>query len=95
MPIISLPDITAGGSSLREFAKLLVKNFFISDPRCAPAQAGVRTAEIFRLCGLDWGDKPRATSSNQQYWLVAILQELAEENLIERLDDSGPWRRCR
>ncbi|MFM2716994.1 hypothetical protein AB8T41_16310 [Klebsiella pneumoniae] len=44
------------------------------------------------LCGFDWGAKPKATSSNQQYWVVALLRELEEDGLVEQIKESGPWR---
>jgi methionyl-tRNA synthetase len=52
----------------------------------------MKLAEIFRECGFDWGDYPKTTSSNQQYWVGAIVQELKSEGKIERVSESGPWR---
>ena len=34
---------------------------------CQPGGAAMKQAERFRECGLDHGDYPSATSSNQQY----------------------------
>lgn len=59
---------------------------------CRKGQAGMKQSEIFRRCGFDWGSYPNATSSNQQYWLVALLRELEAEGVVERLPRSGPWR---
>lgn len=53
---------------------------------------GVKQAEVFRLSGLDWGEKRKATSSNQQYWVVALLRELEDEGLVEQVEEKGPWR---
>ncbi|MBY8380047.1 hypothetical protein KXZ64_15735 [Klebsiella pneumoniae] len=53
---------------------------------------GIKQSEVFRLCGFDWGAKPKATSSNQQYWVVALLRELEEDGLVEQIKESGPWR---
>ncbi len=39
-----------------------------------------------------WGDYPKTTSSNQQYWVGAIVQELKSEGKVERVSESGPWR---
>jgi hypothetical protein len=41
---------------------------------------------------MDWGDYPIATSTRQQYWVAAILQELEAEGKVERVTESGPWR---
>jgi hypothetical protein len=40
---------------------------------CQPGREGMKQAQIFNKCGFDWGDYPVATSSNQQYWVAAIL----------------------
>jgi hypothetical protein len=55
----------------------------IEDPYAAP------TAPVSNL---DWGDYPNATSSNQQYWVVALVRELEAEGKVERISESGPWR---
>ena len=80
------------GSEIRKLSKQLVLDFMKSHPACQPGHEGLRLAQIFRDCGLDWGDYPKATSSNQQYWVVAIVQELKSEGKIERVTESGPWR---
>lgn len=49
-------------------------------------------AQIFRECGMDWGEKKNCTSSNQQYWIVAILRELEEEGKIQRDQFTKKWR---
>ena len=87
-----MSDFTKRGADIRVLAKSLVLEFMKSDPDCGVGSDGLKQSVIFRKCGLDWGDYPVATSSNQQYWLVAILQELAKEKLIERVSESGPWR---
>lgn len=45
---------------------------------------GLRQAEIFRACGLDWGEQKNATSSNQQYWIVGLLRELEKDGYIQK-----------
>lgn len=80
------------GQTIRESAKQLVLDFMSSSTMCKPGSSGMKQAEIFRECGLDHGDYPSATSSNQQYWLVASLRELEMENKVERVSSSGPWR---
>lgn len=59
---------------------------------CQPSDAGIKPAEIVRECGLGYGGHPTATSSNQQYWVVAILRELEAEEKIARVSSSGPGR---
>ncbi|WP_323816573.1 hypothetical protein [Cellvibrio sp. NN19] len=80
------------GKSLRAEAKVMVRQFMEQHELCAPNSSGLKQAEIFRECGLDWSNKPKATSSNQQYWLVALLKELEEEGVVEQVNESGPWR---
>jgi hypothetical protein len=80
------------GKELRELAKTIVMDFMASHPECQPSRKGLKQAEIFRSCGFDWGAKEKATSSNQQYWVVALLRELAEANKVEQVRESGPWR---
>jgi len=80
------------GNILRQNSKELVLEFMQSNSRCKPKREGMKLSEIFRECGFDWGDYPKTTSSNQQYWVGAIAQELCSEGKIERVGESGPWR---
>lgn len=80
------------GKEIRDLCKSHVLEFMQSTGDCQPEKKGMTQAEIFRSCGFSWGDYPKATSSNQQYWIVAILSELKEEGKVERISESGPWR---
>lgn len=87
-----MSDFSKRGETVRETAKALVLDFMQATPACRPSAPGMRLAEIFRECGFDWGDYPKATSSNQQYWVVALVRELESEGKVEQLAPSGPWR---
>lgn len=80
------------GTELRLAIKELVFNYMKNSPDCAIYADGLKQAEIFRQCGLDWGEHPNATSSNQQYWIVALLRELESEGKVQRDTDSKKWR---
>ena len=80
------------GNEVRKLAKGLVLEFMQAMDDCQLGRAGMKQAQIFRECGFNWGDKLSATSSNQQYWIVALLRELEEEGKVERVSKSGPWR---
>lgn len=80
------------GTELRLAIKELVFNYMKNSPDCAVYADGLKQAEIFRQCGLDWGEHPNATSSNQQYWIVALLRELESEGKVQRDTDSKKWR---
>lgn len=80
------------GKELRASAKDLVLDFMRSEGLCAKDGPGITQAEIFRVCGLDFGDRAGATSTNQQYWVLALLRELEAGGLVERVRDRGPWR---
>ena len=80
------------GEEIRDKAKKLVFDFMNSHSDCGISGIGMRQASIFRECGLDWGNYEKATSSNQQYWIVALLRELEEENKVQQIYSSGPWR---
>lgn len=79
------------GKNLRLEIKELVHNYMKSEPLCASFAEGMKQAEIFRACGLDWGEYPNATSSNQQYWIVALLRELELEGKVKRDPISKKW----
>jgi hypothetical protein len=87
-----MSKFTERGNIIRQQAKELVLDFMRSNPDCEPNSSGMKLAAIFRACGFDWGDYPKTTSSNQQYWVGAIVQELKFEREIERVSESGPWR---
>ena len=87
-----MSQFSDAGRTIRNQAKSLVLRFMQSAPLCQPGSEGMRLARIFRDCGLDWGNYPNATSSNQQYWGVALVRELESEGKVERISESGPWR---
>jgi hypothetical protein len=80
------------GNRLRAEAKAIVYEFMRASDVCQPGREGMRLAPIFRACGFDWGEYEKATSSNQQYWVVALMRELEAEGKVERVSESGPWR---
>ena len=63
-----------------------------SNSKCKVSGLGMKQAEIFRECGFDWGGYEKATSTHQQYWIVALLRELEAEDKVEQLKSSGHWR---
>ena len=87
-----MDDFQLRGASLRADAKALVYGFMRAMPACRPGGEGMRLSPIFRACGFDWGEYEKATSSNQQYWVVALMRELEAEEKVERISPSGPWR---
>ena len=80
------------GAEIRAAAKSVVLDYMRSVPECQPGREGMRLSPIFNASGLDWGPYPKATSSNQQYWVVALMRELEAEGRVEQLMDRGPWR---
>ena len=46
------------GTELRLAIKELVFNYMKNSPDCAIYADGLKQSEIFRQCGLDWGDTP-------------------------------------
>ena len=80
------------GKEIRTLAKSIVLEFMNATGECQPGKEGIKLAQIFKRCGFDWGDYPKATSSNQQYWVSAIVRELEAERKVERISESGPWR---
>lgn len=79
------------GIEIRQLAKELVLEFMATKPECAFGAQGKTQASIFRECGFDWGEYPTATSSNQQYWVVALLRELEKEGKVVRNSKSRLW----
>ncbi len=72
------------GKNLRLQIKNLVNEFINNMTTNSPPENGLTTAKIFRECGLDWDTYENATSSQQQFWLVALLRELEKEGKIKR-----------
>ena len=79
------------GENLRTQIKELVYDYMNKTPECSSLSEGIKQAEIFRDCGLDWGEYPNATSTNQQYWIVALLRELEAEGKVKRDPVSKKW----
>ncbi len=73
------------GKLLREAAKNVILKYMQQEQRYQPQCTGISQAELFRSCGLDWGNYTSATSSNQQYWIVALPRELEAEGRTKRL----------
>lgn len=87
-----MKDLLQQGFELRSKAKELAISALQQHPDGNKHGKGVKQAEVFRLCGLDWGDYPKALSTQQQYWVVALLRELEADGLVEQVEDKGPWR---
>lgn len=85
-------DYASKGTELRLAIKELVFNYMSNSPDCAAYAEGLTQAEIFRQCGLDWGEYPNVTSSNQQHWVAALLRELEAEGKVQRDSGSKKWR---
>ncbi|MGE0021040.1 MAG: hypothetical protein AB7S72_15310 [Draconibacterium sp.] len=80
------------GTELRYIIKNLIMRFIKDSPECKSNAEGLRQTVIFRECGMDWGNKRKATSTNQQYWVIAALCELEEEGLIIQDLTNNKWR---
>ena len=80
------------GKEIRGISKTLILHFMQGTSSCQPGNKGMKQAEIFRACGFDSGDYENAASSQQQYWVVALIRELEAEGKVERVSKSGPWR---
>ena len=78
------------GREIWQMVKELVLKYMRSVSDCGVNSKEGKLAVIFRECGFDWGDYPKNTSSNQQYWVAALLQELIKEGLVKRVSESGP-----
>lgn len=87
-----MKEFETRGDRIRGDAKALVYEFMQASPQCQAGMDGMRLSPIFRACGFDWGEYEKATSSNQQYWVVALMRELEAEGKVERVSESGPWR---
>lgn len=87
-----MKNLLQQGLELRSKAKELAIFALQQHPDGNKNGTGVKQAEVFRLCGLDWGDYPKALSTQQQYWVVALLRELEADGLVEQVEDKGPWR---
>lgn len=85
-------ELQKQGFDLRVKAKELALLALEKHPDGCRHGKGVKQAEVFRLCGLDWGDYPKAPSTQQQYWAVALLRELESEGAVEQVEEKGPWR---
>ena len=84
-------NIKNEGIAFRMQIKELVLDFLRSTEECSPEGEGMTQAKIFRECGLDWEDQPKAPSTQQQFWLVALLYVLEKEDLVQRDPVSKKW----
>jgi hypothetical protein len=50
------------GQAIRLQAKALVLEYMQSSSDCQLGKEGERLSPIFRACGFDWGEYPKATS---------------------------------
>ena len=79
----SLPDIKAQ-------AKALLVQFLQKVTAIEQFKNGLSVSELFHGCGFGWGEQENATVSQQQFWLVALLWELATDGLATT--DGVLWR---
>ena len=80
------------GLEIRELSKQLILDFMHASPDCERYGAGYRQADLSRSCGLEWGDYPNATASQQQFWIVGLLRELEKEGKVQRDLETKKWR---
>ena len=80
------------GEEIRKQSKVLVLTYMKSQPDCARCGKGLRQAELFRVCGFDWGDYEKAEPTRQQYWVIGLLRTLENEGFIQRDNISKKWR---
>ncbi|MEG0456586.1 MAG: hypothetical protein RR549_00435 [Oscillospiraceae bacterium] len=80
------------GKNLRLQIKQLVLNYMKSSVQCYPNNDGMKQAEIFRECGLDWGTYLNATSTNQQYWIVGLLRDLEKDGYVQKDEITKKWK---
>lgn len=88
-----MKEFYSRGVEIQQSAKALVVDYLKHHPDTHPSGNGVRQSIIFKECGFDWGSYPKATSSNQQFWVIAILKDLEKAGSIEQIKQGGPWRR--
>ena len=80
------------GEKIREQAKDLVLSYMKSNRNCTRYGKGLCQAELFRLCGFDWGDYEKAEPTRQQYWVIGLLRTLENEGFTQRDSVSKKWR---
>lgn len=79
------------GENIRMQATELVLSYMRSNSDSGEDSAGITQAEIFRVCGFDWGEQPNATSSYQQFWVVALLRDLELKGVVVRDEMTKRW----
>ena len=84
-------DFKKRGEELRDELKNLIYDYMCSKEIMFKYGEGMRQSEIFYNCGMDFGEKENCTSSNQQYYIVAILRELEEEGKVRRDKITKKW----
>ena len=80
------------GDEIRRQTRELILDFMKQSEECQPGAEGIKQAELFRVCGLDWGEQPTATSTQQNFWLVGLLRTLESEGIVERDVSTKKWR---
>lgn len=80
------------GEVIREQSKSLILSYMKSNVYCASYGKGLSQAELFRICGFDWGEYKKAEPTRQQYWIVGLLRTLESEGIIQRDSVSKKWR---
>ena len=80
------------GEKIREQAKNIVLDYMKLTGDCARSGKGLRQAELFRVCGFNWGDYEKAEPTRQQYWVIGLLRTLEGEGVIYRDNVSKKWK---
>lgn len=88
--LTNMNDYIKEGECLKLQMKEIVLSYMKDTLVCT--QEGMNTAQLFRACGFDWGPQENATSTNQQYYMVALLRVLEAEGKIQRDPRSKKWR---
>jgi hypothetical protein len=91
----AMEEFTRRGDAIRRLAGDLVLDYLRNHTDARPDGVGLTQTKIFRACGFDWGEYPKATSGNQQYWIVAALNDLQASGSVTQVRERGPWRLVR
>ena len=80
----NMNNYLSNDTKLRLQIKDLVLQFMQSRSECSAYSEGMKQAEIFRECGLDWRTYENATGTNQQYWICRSIKRFRKRRICAK-----------
>lgn len=66
------------GDEIRRQTRELILNFMKQSEECQPRAEGIKQAELFRVCGLDWGGTTYCYVNSTEFLACWVVKNIGK-----------------